>query len=403
MSNNIGFVISRSAELKVYAPLASAALAKGYKVFLICGPNPEQSWPNTPTYKPIKANLRFQDDQHIQYIPYSDYKDAHHQIITHRIKNIFTLGFRPGSLTYYLGHQISQKFRLYGLQSYADYLATPPELMQKFDAFFTFSPIMKDIYQKVYPKASMASLNSVFQAVGNPMTENINTLQQHSADIRSKYSLPSNKKIVLLLSFNIGNELWRKYVFGSPNWLYSLAALIYFHEYSKIPLIWSQPKLKRILAELKQWTRQNNAILVTKTRSKQNEPSYLKRTTDYLITDTGSWLPYPALELMSISDLVVSFNSTGIIESSALGKFMLSIKLTDDKTTSIGDTFTRTIYRPSNVSQTVDYYDFQKFLSSHALSDFTKQSSEFALYNNTFISKNTTPASHQILDYLNQH
>lgn len=399
MPPNIAFLISRSAELKAYAPVIITALKRNLPVFLLCGPDPENSWPHTPLYRPVPDNMLFPGSDRIVYLPYHANQEATCLLAANGITDLFILRYRRGS-------QVPPRppgCRLRALQFMADYLYILPEHLPKVDTVFVYSPKMAAIYRAVHPDVNPATLTRKMVAVGNPVLDTLPDIKRHSAAIKKKYHLPDNQRVVLLLSLNIGNTFWQEFIFGSPNVWRSLLGAAYYRQFHRvIEILRQKPRQKDIIANIKNWCRSQNAALIIKSRAKHDEPQYVINAADRLITDSPTWYPYPALELISISDLVITFNSTSVLEAAACGTYTVSLDISQNDTPDPkGTTFLQSgIFDNPAVSQWLDYRHFSSFLKRHKLSDFSVDPAGQQDYLKTFLGPTDGHAADRIINHV---
>ena len=401
MIHKIAFPLTRSAELKVYTPIIIAAIKRNIKVFLLCGPEPNKLWPKTPLYRPLKKNMHFPHDDKVTFLSFNNKHDAQKLLEKHEIEHLFILRYRADELPYQLDSITIRKYKLHALQFMADYLTFSPEYLKNIDTFFSYSPKMINLYKIVHPSANKQIISSKFISTGNPSFDNLSEIKKNRANIKKKYGLPSNKPIVIFLSLGLTTKLWRRYVFGAPNSLYNLYGAIRCRKWRLLKFLGSSPRQHDIIRTIKDWCHANNAVFVVKSRAKQNEPDYLMKQADHFITDTSNWYPYSTLELISIADLVINFNSTSLLESAACNVFNISIDLrSDDDPQGTGAKFVEDAYKHTEVTQQCDYKSLASFLAQHKLSDFSCNPNKQPEFVSTFTGQPNSQAADKILDHI---
>ena len=399
MLPKLAFLISRSAELKAYAPVIVSALKQNLPVYLLCGPDPKNSWPRTPLYKPLPDNMLFPGCDQAVYLSYNTNQEATSILVKNGITDLFILRYRQES-------QVPPRppgCRLRALQFMADYLYILPNHLNEVATIFIYSPKMADIYRTVHPSVDATTLTLKMVAVGNPVLDALPDIKRRRAAIKKKYRLPDNQRVVLLLSLNIGNTFWQEFIFGSPNIWRSLLGAAYYRQFHRVFAMLNQkPRQKDIIANLKNWCRSQNATLVIKSRAKHDEPQYVRAAADHFITDSTTWYPYPALELISISDLVIIFNSTSVLEAAACGTYAVSLDISqDDAPDSKGTTFFQSgIFDNPAVSLWPNYHDFPAFLKQHNLSDFSVDPAGQQDYLKTFLGPTDGHAADRIINHI---
>jgi hypothetical protein len=79
-----------------------------------------------------------------------------------------------------------------------------------------------------------------------------------------------------------------------------------------------------IVACLRRFADRHGALLIGKTREKHEDPGYLRRTVDRLLSD-GAYYPFRTLELLHLADLYVGIYSSTAFEAAFLGRRMRTI------------------------------------------------------------------------------
>ena len=65
---------------------------------------------------------------------------------------------------------------------------------------------------------------------------------------------------------------------------------------------------------LRRYCKENNYLLICKSREKNNDPDWVKKECDYYSFDQG-YFPFTLLEMLFVSDFYVGFNSTSVLEA----------------------------------------------------------------------------------------
>lgn len=144
-----------------------------------------------------------------------------------------------------------------------------------------------------------------------------------SEEIRKKYGIPQDKKIILVLPWTtyVGG-FWSDKVFCEKNRFKAIANTILKRrwEYLKSAL-WGRnyEAIKKSLLKLE---KNNDALIVIKTRDKVESDPFFK---NHIIVSDDSYYPATILELMKISSLCVSIRSGSVRESAFMGVPKISI------------------------------------------------------------------------------
>lgn len=383
----MAFLVNRSPEMKVYAPLIIAALAKRVPVFLLCGPNPRESWHHIPTYRPLPSTMEFPGKERVSFI---DYQSTEHAVIlvkNNSITDIAALDYPESTFLPYITIADNSNARLHCFQFMADYLEVEPSMLKNIEHFFVYSSAMIDIYRQAYPNVKQSLLESKFVVVGNPILDALKEIQSDRSRVLKKYELPADKNIMLFFSVNLGSSFWRKHVFGASNRGASTLAALYQDEIKQIKDIWLGVKYRDIVRVMHEWCQSQNGYLVVKTRSKHSEPAYLIREADRFITDSSTWYPYTPLELLSVAKLVVGLNSTSVLEAAAAGVPNVSINIIQEfERNRRAIHFQRSgVYDWPGVTTWRDYTAFIPWLQSRTLDEISINSQQRAEYIRHFV------------------
>lgn len=161
------------------------------------------------------------------------------------------------------------------------------------------------------------------------------------AAVRSKHRLPADRPVVLFMSLKMAvPEPWRAIVWGS-SLRASVKALITAGRERPAATLRLVPKIargfcdrllrgngyRRLLEAVQHFCEANGAQLVIKSREKNEDPSFLRDFTPYVIKRDDGVFPYDSIELMAISDLCIHFQSGAVLEAASSGVPSLSIKV----------------------------------------------------------------------------
>jgi hypothetical protein len=73
-----------------------------------------------------------------------------------------------------------------------------------------------------------------------------------------------------------------------------------------------------VFEALHEYCKRENAVLITKSRQKSRDPSYLAKKSDFYFLEE-TWSPPLILQLMAISDICVHYFSMGVLEAAGAG------------------------------------------------------------------------------------
>lgn len=398
----VAFYFDRSALAKLYAPVIIEFLNRKFEVFFICGPMPHTSWSSNPGYRPLKKNIKVSFVDKIKFIYFDEFKEAESMLIKKGITDLFITHAINQDQGFFIQKMRKNGLRINCIQWVGDYLVITPEKLKFIDNLFVHSSEMKEIYFKHFPEASKEKLAFKFVLVGNPIFDCLK--ENKTKDfILQKYRIPKEKKIVLLMSLNLMFLPWAKYYFGSSNRVQLFFNFLIKPNFKYLKDFLKFGGYKKSLQTIKDWCQKNEAILVIKSRPKHREPTYVKEIADILISD-DFFYPLASVELVSISDLVIGYESTVVLEAGFLGIRAISIDV--DIKSKVSRKKTLIEYRESGIygyeglSDRVDYQKLAEYLDKHNLNDLNIDQGKRKEYIKKFIGYDDFNSSKRIVDHI---
>jgi hypothetical protein len=167
-------------------------------------------------------------------------------------------------------------------------------------------------------------------AIGNPEFDQIPQLKFEREKILKKYGVPTDKKIIFMalpadysipviykmLFFNkfitkiinlpVLKQLFKKYVCGRKN-----------------ALIKNWDRIRSyvdVLKKIRKFSDRNNALIICKRRHKDKQLKRCERKYIDMIFEEGEFYPFRTLELLSIADVYIGFESLCFLEAIGTGK-----------------------------------------------------------------------------------
>ena len=402
MTRKIAFRLDRSSSIKAFAPIIIESLKKGVPASLMCGPDPHNSWPHNPGYRPLPENVDFPGKDQVEFINYMDNDDLCNKAVSYGITDFFIQHFNEKTLGSALTRMREEGIRVYCLQWAADYVVTTCEALKKIDAYFVYGPAMVDIYFKLHPECNRALYEKKFVSVGSPIADSFNHIAKPD-EIRKKYRLPLNKKIVLVVLLDLAYP-WAKWGFGAKNSIEAIRNFIYHRNLRLVYDTFFDVKYFNVLKVLKNWCIKNNAVLVAKSRPRHREPTYIKKTTDHLLSETTNWYPIMSAELVTVADLVISFNSAVAWEAVAKGIYTITIDVRDDENTAnyMIHRADSDLYNSVGVGKWLSFRDIAKFFRLHSLDEFVVDPIKKKAYIEKYLGFDDSCASERIIKYVLQ-
>jgi len=161
-----------------------------------------------------------------------------------------------------------------------------------------------------------------FQAVGSVECDQAADFDRRA--LRQKYGLPTDRPVICFASappfesFRANHAM--RWLFFQPWFRGAAMARAAARRWRR-----RWPDMDRltgyvdVVAGLRAFADRHDAVLVAKTRDKHDDPGYLRRAVDHLVTD-GAYYPFRTLELLHASDLYVGVYSSTAFEATFLGR-----------------------------------------------------------------------------------
>ena len=398
----VAFYFDRSVLAKVYAPAVIEFLDANFEVFFICGPKPNDSWTDNIGYRPLEKNIKIPFIDRVKFIYFNEFEEVERIFTEEKITDLFITHAIDEELETLIKKIKKNGLKISCIQWAADYLVITPDKLKLIDNLFVHSAEMREIYFKHFPEAFKKNLSSKFIPVGNPIFDCLKENQTKDYLLK-KYGIPEGKKVVLLMALNLSVLPWAKYYFGSPNKVKLFLNFLikpnigYLKDYLKFG------GYKASLQSVKKWCQKNDALLIVKSRPKHKEPKYVKEIADLVISD-DSFCPLASVELVSISDLVIGYGSTVVLEAGFLGVRALSIDI--DIKSKISWRRTLDAYRESGIygyeglSDTIDYHKVSEYLDEHDLNSLKVDRVKRKEYIEKFLGYDDFNSGKRIVDYV---
>ncbi|MEK8023148.1 MAG: hypothetical protein AAB229_05005 [Candidatus Hydrogenedentota bacterium] len=240
---------------------------------------------------------------------------------------------------------------------------------------------------------------------GSPLLDQYEGLDRPA--IRRKYRLPPDRKIVLFMSLKMNvPECWRKYAFAEtiPRGILHVCGK---RRFDLLPAVVFGAKYPGIMRSMKSFCRRNDALLVVKSRRKNNDPEYVRDHADHFFYDEGFY-PSTSIELMSIADLCIHFQSSTVIEAVAASVPSISILISQEHIRVKNPLLHRMWFPPGNISPSwhnfqgivhaVEVCEFRRRVSGASWGDFPFDSSRREEYVRRYLGYADTRSRARIAD-----
>jgi len=350
-------LVGKSSYLKGFAPIIIEMAKRNMFPLLLCGPNPETSFAKSPSQKPIKKNMNFPGVDKVQFAYFLDFYQAEKIIKDRGITDVLTI-YVNGESSAFFKRIKGNGIRTHYLQFYGDFLYFPPELIGPIDNFMLYSEAMAKAYVTTHNLKSKFYLEKI-KIVGNPNIDLISKMSKW--EIRKKYNLPQDKKIILFFSTVLELDFRRKNIFGSDNRLKSFLKTVYQRRFRQLKNIF-KVNYSDIVKVFRRWADSNEALLIVKTKLKHKDPEYLIKSADIFFQENLNWYPPLSLELLIASDFVVSMSFSSTLESVAASVPCLQIldetQLDNQTTKKMNEQIIKNL---NNVAIFLDYQNIGSF------------------------------------------
>jgi len=392
----IGVIIKKSSMMKGLASILVEITSRSLDLTIFSGPDPEKSFPKNIDQRPIKENIYFPGIEKSKIIYFNNLHNLDKIVQKEQITDLITTDIRKEEGCFDAIKNIHQKgIKTHYIQFYGDFLYMENDSLEAVNNFFVYGKEMKEIYKRTYPNISQKEINKI-KIIGNPAIDFIKNIDINKT--KEKYNLPKNKKIIVFFSTITNLDYFRKNIFTNNSKLKSLLKIIKDGKIEYIPLIFKS-NYKDIIIHLKKWSDENNAIIILKTKIKHNDPEYLRKRIYKSLSDKTSWHPSMSLELISISDLVLSMSFSTTLESITLNKPSIQIldptQNNNRKTKELNNSIIKNF---KNTAHFIYYTQFIKFLKQNKSINSMQKNQNNQNKIETFFGPQDYSASKRLID-----
>jgi hypothetical protein len=326
----LGFLVLRKGFLKVLGATVQAALDRGHDVVLIWDPvepKPGEAvseadlkpWPGTTRVvwarqTPLLPALR--DAKVEALIAPSLYYVLKGSVRDEGIAEIRRAGIGLFSVDYVF-----------------ETVTSDPESYRVIDITFYMSGFQRELHHRLFA-TEFAALGSPSDLAARSAVSGSTILDQFAvvdrAAARKRYGLGPDQPVVLFMSLKMAvPDAWRRLFWGAgPRGWRALKAVASGHAHW-VPEILRGNGYAALVDALAAFCRRTGAALVVKSREKNADPRFLRRAADVFRYDEEVY-PYTSIELMSIADLCIHFQSGAVLEAAFAGVPSLSIAVSQE-------------------------------------------------------------------------
>ena len=222
---------------------------------------------------------------------------------------------------------------LYSVDYVFETVTSAPEGYRVIDITFYMSGFQRELHHRLFA-AEFAALGSATDLAARSAISGSTMLDQLAvvdrAAIRKRYGIGPDQPVVLFMSLKMAvPDAWRRLVWGAgPRGWRALKALATGHARWVLEILRGNGYTALVEA-LAGFCQRTGAALVVKSREKNADPRFLRRVADVFLYDEDVY-PYTSIELMSIADLCVHFQSGAVLEAAFAGVPSLSIAVSQE-------------------------------------------------------------------------
>ena len=203
------------------------------------------------------------------------------------------------------------------------------EIIKKWDLITTINYKWKSILKNYMANLNIDEINNAnkIQCIGSPELDQINQFELNQNQIKIKYGLPMDKRIILVTTaptYSIEPKF--KYLHSCkfislllrlPPFIHIIKKIIKNDVNYMVTNFHSIKDYTTIFSLIKKFSDRSGSIIVLKRRAKDFKPkSWEVQFSDYIIEDS-CFYPFNTIELLSVADLYIGFGSYTLIEAIA--------------------------------------------------------------------------------------
>jgi hypothetical protein len=412
----IGFLIARMTYFKTLGDLIEASLAAGHEVrlFYLAGADL-----GSKSYQQAVPDdfPRFRSGQP-QAIPYQPEEvgglgrqhglDA---LVTHEGYRIMSAQGQAGQLL----HLRQSGTKTFALSHFFEFSKQPLEALDHFDRTFFLSEFARDLMFDLHaangdaPALRAAHLHKTAVA-SSPAFEQIGRIDPAAA--RHEFGVPEGRPVALLTAPVLsGVTSWRWVVWREAARRTRLKRALGVGRWRYLPETLTGPSFKECVDAIRAFCDRNDAVLVVKSRLKQDDPGYLVDAADvYLDGSTEEYYPvFTTYRILAAADLLISANSMSVIEAVAAGIPAINIYVPHREFNRDPLPVRRRYldallaFKPGNLMHYpgciwgVDRRAFPRWMRNRNLADFRVEPAQRAAYLHKYLGLTETPSSQRIL------
>ncbi len=307
---------------------------------------------------------------------------------------------------------------VFSLTHFFEVSRLPLEALDHFDLTFFMSEfgieLMFDL--NAATPAERAHYRPRMATAGSPTFDQLAGLDQTAA--RAHFGLPPDRPVVVLAAPVLSPvTLWRWVVWREPALRTRLKRALSARRLDFLPQIFSGPSFERCVAAVRAFCDRHNAVLVVKSRLKQDDPPYLIAAADHYLdgADEEYYPLFTMYRLLAAADLVVSAQSMSLVEAVAANVPAVNIHVPfreiDEPSRSTYARYLEVLLgsAPDSLMNTPGcmwsqpWQSFPRWLNGKTLADFRLDSTRADEYRQHYLGMEATPSSQRILDTIRDY
>lgn len=322
----IAFLASRKGYLKVMGSLIQAALGRGHEALLLSDPSErkpgEATTPDDLRCWPAAHVLRFQRGASLAPLLTRERADALVGPSLHFV--LASMGLEED-----IPAVRAAGVRLYSVDYILEALNSRPEAYRVLDRTFYTSEYQRQLHWSIFKDdfGSLARSLDLFarSAVGgSTMLDQLGLVDRGM--VRHRLGIGPNKPVVLLMSLKMAvPEPWRRFVWGGKPALARTVMAVAFGRADLVPEIWKGNGYRALVEAVRRFCDRTGAVLVVKSRDKNRDPRFLRNLADLFVARDDEVFPYTSIQLMSVADLCIHFQSGAVLEAAMAGVPSISV------------------------------------------------------------------------------
>ena len=324
----LAFLLQRSTDLKSMGPLAAKALEKGHEALLFY-------------FEEVEAkNKEYLKVRQKHFAPLVEAGASAHALNLQEVATIKNFAV-DALIIQEAFHSLNSNLdalenlrksgiKLISIAHFFEMSKTPLDALKLFDKSIYLSKFARDLHLSLAGKSKKLdyekNVGQYSAVAGSPMFDQFRNMNKEQ--VRKKLGIESGKKVVLLIAPVISfNTPWRFHVWRDASKYKRATDAIKRGRFNYLWEILTGTTFRDLFHEIKQFCERNNAILIVKSRGKQQDLLYITDAADmYFDGQDDQYFPqFSSYQLMSAADLCITVNSMAAIESVIAGSPCINI------------------------------------------------------------------------------